>query len=68
MEFIVSNACKIANVPVKKLNFPRGAIIAGVVRGEESFIADGETTIEDGDRVVVFTLPEVVHQVEKFFR
>lgn len=68
LEFIVSNACKIANVPVKKLNFPRGAIIAGVVRGEESFIADGETTIEDGDMVVVFTLPEAVHQVEKFFR
>ncbi|MDP5168618.1 MAG: Trk system potassium transporter TrkA [Bacteroidia bacterium] len=68
LEFVVHDACKIANIPVKKLNFPRDAVIAGVVRGEDSFIADGNTTIEDGDRVVVFTLPGSVHQVEKFFK
>ena len=68
LEFVVHNECQIAETPVKKLQFPRGAIIAGVIRGEESFIANGETTIRDGDRVVVFTLPEAVHQVEKFFK
>lgn len=68
LEFVVHNECQIAETPVKKLQFPRGAIIAGVIRGEESFIANGETTIRDGDRVVVFTLPGSVHQVEKFFK
>ncbi|MEO0900049.1 MAG: Trk system potassium transporter TrkA [Bacteroidota bacterium] len=68
LEFIVHSACKIKDVPIKKLKFPRDAIIAGVIRGEESIIADGNTYIEDGDRVVVFTLPSAVHKVEQFFK
>ena len=68
LEFIVHSACQIAGIPLRKLSFPRDAIVAGVVRGEQSFIANGETTIEAGDRVVVFTLPNAVHKVEKFFK
>lgn len=68
LEFIVHPSCKVANTPIKKLQFPREAIIAGVIRNEESFIAKGDTYIEDGDRVVVFTLPGAVHKVEKFFK
>ncbi|MEZ4826383.1 MAG: Trk system potassium transporter TrkA [Bacteroidia bacterium] len=68
LEFIVHKDCEIANIPIKKLQFPRDAIIAGVIRGEDSFIADGNTFIQNGDRVVVFTLPTAVHKVEKFFR
>lgn len=68
LEFEVHNSCRVANVPIKKLSFPREAIIAGVIRGEESFIAGGDTFIEEGDRVVVFTLPGAVHKVEEFFK
>ncbi len=68
LEFIVHSACEVSGIPLKKLSFPREAIIAGVVRGDQSFIANGETTIEAGDRVVVFTLPKAVHKVEKFFK
>ena len=60
LEFIVHPSCKVANVPIKKLAFPQEAIIAGVIRNEESFIAKGDTYIKDGDRVVVFTLPGAV--------
>ncbi|MEL6676689.1 MAG: Trk system potassium transporter TrkA [Bacteroidota bacterium] len=67
LEFIVHENCRIANLPIKKLKFPRDAVIAGVIRGEDSFIATGETFIQDGDRVVVFTLPNSVHKVERFF-
>ena len=38
------------------------------VRGDDGFIANGNTTIEAGDRVVAFTLPGAVHKVEKFFK
>ncbi|MEL7340034.1 MAG: TrkA C-terminal domain-containing protein, partial [Bacteroidota bacterium] len=68
LEFEVHNSCRVANVPIKKLAFPRDAIIAGVIRGEESFIAGGDTFIQEGDRVVVFTLPTAVHKVEEFFK
>ncbi len=67
LEFVVHGNCRITNTPVKKLQFPREAIIAGVIRGDRGFIAKGDTCIEDGDRVVVFTLPSAIHKVEKFF-
>ena len=68
LEFIVHRACNIADTPIKKLKFPRDAIIAGVIREGDGFIANGDTYIEPGDRVVVFTLPAAVHKVEKFFK
>ncbi|MEM7656037.1 MAG: Trk system potassium transporter TrkA [Bacteroidota bacterium] len=68
LEFIVHSNCQIANIPVKKLHFPQDAVIAGVIRSGEAFIARGDTMIESGDRVVVFTLPKAVHKVEKFFK
>jgi trk system potassium uptake protein len=68
LEFRVHQDCRIANIPLKKMQFPRDAIIAGVIRGDDSFIADGQTTIQTDDRVVVFSLPAAIHRVEKFFK
>ena len=39
-----------------------------MIRGNESFIAVGDSEIEAYDRVAVFALPEVVKDVDKFFR
>ena len=50
------------------LNFPENAIIGGIIRGNESFIAVGSTKVEAYDRVAVFALPEAVKQVDKMFR
>ena len=44
------------------------AIIGGVIRGGDSFIAVGHTHIEPYDRVAVFALPEAVKEVDKMFR
>ena len=68
LEFIVHDNCKITKVPIRKLNFPRDAVIAGVIRGEESFSASGNVHIQAGDRVVVFSLPNAIHKVEEFFK
>lgn len=68
LEFVAHDNCKIANTPIRKLNFPREAIIAGIIRGDDSFSASGEMTIQDGDRVVVFSLPSAIHRVEEFFK
>ena len=51
------------------LNFAiYGAIIGGVIRGNESFIAVGDTHIQAYDRVAVFALPQAVKEVDKFFK
>lgn len=68
MEFVARPDSPITKVPIRKLNFPKGAIIGGIVRGEESYIAVGDFQIEEGDRVVVFSLPESIHTVDELFR
>lgn len=68
IEFIAQPGSDVSKKPIKDLSFPKDALIGGVVRGEDSFIATGNTEINSNDRVVVFCLPDAVKKVEKFFR
>lgn len=68
IEFIVSQNSKITKAPLKDLDFPRNAIIGGIIRGNDAIIAVGDTHIQPYDRVAVFTLPEAVKEVDKFFK
>ena len=68
LEFIVAPDSWITKGPLKEMGFPPNAIIGGVIRGNESFIAVGDSEIKAYDRVVVFALPNVVKEVDKFFR
>lgn len=52
---------------VKNLGLPDGAKIGAVVRTEDVFIPNGESVIEDGDQVILFTLPEDIREVERIF-
>ena len=68
LEYIVAPDTKITKEALKDMNFPRNAIIGGIIRGNESFIAVGDTHIQAYDRVAVFALPEAVKEVDRFFR
>jgi len=50
-----------------EIEFPREAIIGGVIRGKNAFIAHGDTHIKPYDRVVVFALRGVIQSIGKFF-
>ena len=68
LEYITAPGSKITSAQLKDLDFPGGAVIGGLIRGNESIIAVGDTRIEDYDRVVVFALPQAVKEVDRFFR
>jgi len=68
IEFIVAPGSKITRSPLKDLDFPQGAIIGGVIRGSDSFIAVGNTQIQAYDHVAVFVMPESVREVDRWFR
>ena len=68
IEYTVAPGAAITEGPIKDIDFPRNAIIGGVIRGSESFIAVGDTRIEPYDRVAVFALPDTVKEVDKFFK
>ena len=68
IEYTVAPGSAITKKPLKDLDFPANAIIAGVVRGSDSFIAVGDTRIEDYDRVAIFALPQTIKEIDKFFK
>ena len=68
LEYTVAPDSAITRAPLKDLGFPVNAIVGGVIRGSESFIAVGDTQIEPYDRVAVFALPESVKEVDRFFK
>lgn len=68
LEYKVVEGAKITRGKLKDLNFPKGAIVGGGTRGSKPFIAVGDTHIQAGDRIVVFTLPRSLEEVSNFFK
>ncbi len=68
LEYTVAPGSKITRETLKDTDFPSNAIIGGVIRGSDAFIAIGSTHIEPYDRVAVFALPEAVKDVDRFFK
>ena len=67
LEFIAKPESKITRGSLRKIDFPKDALVGGVVRGEKAFIATGDTQVKADDRVVVFALPSAVKKLDNFF-
>ena len=67
-EFIAKPNAKITEKPLRNFDFPEEAVIGGFIRGDKGYIANGDTVIKEGDKVVVFTLPSGIKKLEKFFK
>ncbi|MFD2917412.1 Trk system potassium transporter TrkA [Psychroserpens luteus] len=67
LEFDVNSQSKITKKKIKDLDFPRSAIIGGVIRDDVGLIPLGDFQIQMGDKVVVCSLPRSITQVERFF-
>lgn len=67
-EYVALPNSPVIKKPVKDLDFPKEAIVGGLIRGEESIIAVGNTQIKANDRVVIFSLPGGAKKIEKLFK
>jgi trk system potassium uptake protein TrkA len=67
LEFVVTPSSQVTGKFIRDLDFPRSAIIGGVVRDGTGRIALGDFKIKTGDRVVVCCLPQSIPRVEKMF-
>ncbi len=67
LEFIVKPNSPATKGPIRELDFPREAIIGGIVRGDKAMIAIGDMEIHPYDRVVVFALPSAISRIGRFF-
>jgi trk system potassium uptake protein TrkA len=68
LEIIPKNHSKIVKKKLKNITFPRSAMVGAVLRDDDVIIPSGDTQIRPGDRVVVFSLPKAVVEVEKLFK
>ncbi|MDA3953607.1 MAG: Trk system potassium transporter TrkA [Bacteroidales bacterium] len=67
LEFVAKENSKITKEALRKIDFPKDAIVGGIIRGKKSFIATGDTLIQAVDRVVVFALPSAVKKLDNLF-
>ncbi len=68
LELIAHVNSKIVGKPLSEIKFPSNAIIGGIIRDNNSIIAKGDTIINSNDKVVVFSLPDAIKDIEKFFK
>lgn len=67
VEFEVRQGSAVTRKMIGKLPMPSDAIICGIVRDGESYIATEEFEIQTDDRVVVLALPNAIPAVERLF-
>ncbi|MEJ2721332.1 MAG: Trk system potassium transporter TrkA, partial [bacterium] len=68
IEFIPKESSKITKKTLKDLRFPVDALVGAVLQNDQLVIPKGDTKIQPGDKVVVFSLPQALDEVEKFFQ
>ncbi len=67
LEFKVKPSSKMNGQVIKELDFPRNAIIGGIIRDGKGMVALGDFEIAAGDRVVVCCLPQAIQKIERLF-
>ena len=66
-EMVAKKGSKITKAKIKDLDISRDLTIAGLLRDGKGMLVQGDTQIQEGDRVVVFCLSGAIHKVEKLF-
>ena len=65
MEALALERSKIVNIPLKQISFPKGAIVAGIIRKDDIIIPTGDSVIRPGNRVIIFARRRAIPKVEK---
>jgi trk system potassium uptake protein TrkA len=65
IEAIALETSGIVDRPLKKIKFPKGAIVAGIIRQERIIIPSGESLIQPDDRIIIFARREAIPKIEK---
>jgi trk system potassium uptake protein TrkA len=65
MEVVAREGSPLVGRPIKDLDFPSGAIVLCMVRGDEVIIPTGESVIAPQDRVMIMSTTKHISEVEK---
>jgi len=68
IEFEIHKNNRLLKNPLKDLHLPEDTIIVGAIRGEKSYLPEGDFMFEIGDKVIILTKPDSIHRVEEIFK
>lgn len=68
LEFTVSDTFAKIDVPLKNLGVKRGILIGGIVRGNQFILPSGETTLKNGDKVIVVTAIKQITELTQILK
>lgn len=68
IEFEIHKRNRLTKLPIQEWRLPEQSIIAGIIRGENSYIPSPDFQCQINDKVIVLALPEAIHQVEEIFK
>ena len=65
MEAVALETADIVGKPIKKISFPKGALVTGIIRNDNVIIPTGESVIEPNDRIIIFAIRQAIPKIEK---
>jgi len=65
MEALAMPTSDIVSKPLKKIAFPKGSMVVGIIRKELIIIPRGDSRIEPDDRIIIFATRQAIPGVEK---
>ena len=65
MEAIALETSDIVGTPLRKIAFPKDALLAGIIHKEKVIIPSGDSIIEPEDRIIIFATRKAIPKIEK---
>lgn len=65
MEAVALETSDIVDKPLKKISFPKGAILAGIIRQGDIIIPTGDSIVKPDDRIIIFARRKAIPKIEK---
>jgi trk system potassium uptake protein TrkA len=65
MEAVALETSDIVGKPLKNISFPKGVLVAGIIREENFIIPAGDSIINPGDMIIIFARKQAIPEVEK---
>jgi trk system potassium uptake protein TrkA len=65
LETVALETSDIVDKPLKDISFPKGAMVAGIIRNDKIIIPTGSSVIAPQDRIIIFARREAIPKIEK---
>lgn len=65
MEAVALETSDIVGKPLKDISFPKGALVAGIIRKKNFIVPTGDSIVNPNDMIIIFARKQAIPKVEK---